>query len=118
MNEAVNLLFKKKTDKIFPAESELNLGGGRFPVSNMEKSVGETLLETNIAPENKPSQRETSIPTIYFQVAFAVSFREGNNKIFPWKNISCLQELQWETWPQGVGLVLMQATKSPCLVVV
>ena len=26
-----------------------------------------TLPETNIAPENKPSQKETSIPTIHFQ---------------------------------------------------
>ena len=27
-----------------------------------------TLPETNIAPENRPSQKETSIPTIHFQV--------------------------------------------------
>ena len=27
-----------------------------------------TLSETNIAPENRPSQKETSIPTIHFQV--------------------------------------------------
>ena len=27
-----------------------------------------TLPETNIAPENGPSQEETRIPTIYFQV--------------------------------------------------
>ncbi len=26
-----------------------------------------TLPETNIAPENRPSQEETSIPTIHFQ---------------------------------------------------
>ena len=26
-----------------------------------------TLPETNIAPENRPSQKETSIPTIRFQ---------------------------------------------------
>ena len=26
-----------------------------------------TLPETNIAPENRPSQKETSIPTIHFQ---------------------------------------------------
>ena len=32
--------------------------------------------ETNIAPENRPSQKETSIPTIHFQVR-TVSFREG-----------------------------------------
>ena len=28
----------------------------------------DTLSETNIAPENRPSQKETSIPTIHFQV--------------------------------------------------
>ena len=27
-----------------------------------------TLPKTNIAPENRPSQKETSIPTIHFQV--------------------------------------------------
>ena len=26
-----------------------------------------TLPETNIAPENRPSQKETSIPTVHFQ---------------------------------------------------
>ena len=36
-----------------------------------------TLPETNIAPENRPSQKETSIPTIHFQVR-TVSFRECN----------------------------------------
>ena len=35
-----------------------------------------TLPETNMAPENRPSQKETSIPTIHFQMR-AVSFREG-----------------------------------------
>ncbi len=39
--------------------------------------LGCTLPETNIAHENKPSQKETSIPTIHFQVR-TVSFREGN----------------------------------------
>ena len=37
-----------------------------------------TLRETNIAPENRPSQKETSLPTINFQVqTFNVSFRGG-----------------------------------------
>ena len=27
-----------------------------------------TLPETNIAPENRPSQKESSLPTIHFQV--------------------------------------------------
>ena len=34
-----------------------------------------TLPETNIVPENRPSQKKTSIPTIHFQVR-AVRFRE------------------------------------------
>ena len=36
-----------------------------------------TLPETNIAPESRSSQQETSSPTIHFHVQ-AVSFREGN----------------------------------------
>ena len=36
-----------------------------------------TLLGTNIAPENRPSQKEIHLPTIHFQVR-TVSFREGN----------------------------------------
>ena len=35
-----------------------------------------TLPETNIAPENRPSQKEISIPTIHFW-GRTVSFREG-----------------------------------------
>ena len=35
-----------------------------------------TLPETDIAPENRQSQKETSIPTSHFQGY--VSFREGN----------------------------------------
>ena len=37
-----------------------------------------TFPETNIAPENMPSQKETSIPTINFKVR-TVSFREGSS---------------------------------------
>ena len=41
-----------------------------------------TLPETNIAPENRPSQKEISIPTIHFQVY--VSFREyTTTQVFP-----------------------------------
>ncbi len=36
----------------------------------------DTLPKTNIAPENRPSQKETNTPTIHFQ-GRAVSFREG-----------------------------------------
>ena len=38
--------------------------------------VCSTLPETNIAPQNRPSQKEISIPTIHFQVR-TLSFREG-----------------------------------------
>ena len=43
-----------------------------------------TLPETNIAPENRPSQQEMNIPTIHFQ-GRAVSFREGilHNLVHP-----------------------------------
>ena len=44
-----------------------------------------TLPETNIAPENRPSQKESSIPTIHFQVR-AVSFREGSTFI---RQVTC-----------------------------
>ena len=39
---------------------------------------GSTLPEPNIAPENRPSQNEISIPTIHFQ-GRTLSFREGND---------------------------------------
>ena len=39
--------------------------------------LGITLPKTNMAPENRPSQKETSLPTIHFQVR-AVSFGKGN----------------------------------------
>ena len=55
--------------------------------TNQGLSVGEnsrksrdsefTLPETNIAPESRPSQKGTSIPTIHFE-GEAVSFREGS----------------------------------------
>ena len=32
------------------------------------ETVKDTLQETNIAPENRPSQKESSIPTIHFEV--------------------------------------------------
>ena len=46
---------------------------GKVPVE-----VINTLPETNIAPENRTSQKETSIPTIHVQVR-TVSFREGSS---------------------------------------
>ena len=46
-----------------------------FP-SFLKKMGRNTLPETNIAPENRPSQKELHLPTIHFQVR-TVSFREG-----------------------------------------
>ena len=40
-----------------------------------------TLPKTNIASENRASEKESSLPTIHFQ-GRAVSFREGNIPIF------------------------------------
>ena len=42
----------------------------RFPAlvtDNPQKFLVDTLPETNIAPENRVSQKESSIPTIHFQ---------------------------------------------------
>ena len=39
--------------------------------------ICDTLPETNIAPEDRLSRKETSLPTIHFQVRMSVSFREG-----------------------------------------
>ena len=44
-----------------------------------------TLPEINIAPETRPPQKETSIPTIFFQGQFA-SCREGRDEEFPGKS--------------------------------
>ncbi len=62
------------------------------PTSNVEEvkqEVKPTLPETNIAPENGPSQKETSIPNINFQLR-TVSFREGKLR-----NMQELLQAQW-----------------------
>ena len=46
------------------------------PLPSTSWMVASTLPETNIAHESRPSQKETRIPSILFQVR-AVSFREG-----------------------------------------
>ncbi len=62
-----------------------------------EKSATKhTLPEANIAPENRPSQKESSIPTINFQVR-AVSFRECILYAFWW----CLMLFFWMLWNSG-----------------
>ena len=58
------------------------------------KKMG-TLPETNMAPANRASQKETSIPTIHFQVR-AVSFREGILWYFQ-EQISNIHEF-WDTF--------------------
>ena len=53
------------------------LGGGLPKMIMLHGYMGwSTLPETNIAPENCPSQKEISIPTIHFQGAILVSGRE------------------------------------------
>ena len=52
---------------------------GAHPVQLKElPSTTDTLPKTNIAAENRPSQKETSLPTIHVQVR-AVSFRDANS---------------------------------------
>ena len=56
--------------------------------------VGDTLPKTNITPENRPSQKETSIPTIHFHVR-AVSFREGMSHEKP-------SDFHYTRWLEGI----------------
>ena len=51
-----------------------------------KKTISYTLPETNITPENKPSQKESSLATIHFQVR-TVSFREGTVNKFDWDSV-------------------------------
>ena len=60
-------------------------GWGRFffhPSYPFIKSFTLPETETNIAPENRPSQKEFHLPTIDFQVQF-VGFRKGIGFITP-----------------------------------
>ena len=56
----------------FPSTVQRAIHGIRFwiisPVLNIGLFSKFTFPETNIAPENRPSQKEISIPTIHFQV--------------------------------------------------
>ena len=65
-----------------------------------------TLPETNITPKNRPSQKETSVPTIHFQVR-AVSFR--GCRWFQWffdfhPNFfgGCNDPIRWEYFSNGL----------------
>ena len=56
-----------------PVRLRLDAAKKSCGIESTEKIIScewDTLPETNIAPENRPSQKETSIPTIHFQVLF------------------------------------------------
>ena len=53
----------------YPSEIEMRLINHGFPLPSLKLTAN--------APENRPSQKETSLPIIPFQVR-AVSFGEGN----------------------------------------
>ena len=78
--------------------------------SPKSKVFKNTLPETNIAPENGPSQTETSIPTIHFQ-GRTVSFREGNQS----GNASTPLSFSARTWssPLHGDLCLDQKIRGP-----
>ena len=77
----------------------------------------DTLPETNIAPENRPSQKETSIPTIHFQVPWAmlvwgrVPINTPCGSMRPHYCESLRAQLEtdlenharWEAWTEGVS---------------
>ena len=52
-----------------PPKWMVKINGKPNPKEQMDDLGGKppTLPETNIAPENKPPQKETSTPTIHFQ---------------------------------------------------
>ena len=98
------------------------------------KSHWITIPETNIPPENRPSQKDTSLPTIHFQVR-TVSFRECNQQpifhSFPpteahspscrcrgWSSSSCWGAPKQKTDPSfGIGRLCLYRTKDGWIVV-
>ena len=62
-----------------------------------------TLTKTNVAPENRPSQKETSIPTIHFQVR-TVGFSAGNPAKTPVENSKEGRSLE-KNWDASKNLV-------------
>ena len=79
------------------------VGGGDFfvdKVGNLEctKLFMITLPKTRIAPENRPSQKETSLPIIHLRVR-AVSFREGSQcKYWIFMIETNQEEISWKCW--------------------
>ena len=54
-------------DDLFQVAWETMMAYGMYKVSTISIAChSSTLPETNIAPENRPSQKETSIPTVHF----------------------------------------------------
>ena len=68
-------LYRDAKPCFFPLTPK-NLGKLTWNLKLIQLKSKLTLPETNVAPENRPSQKESSIPTIHFQVQ-TVSFREG-----------------------------------------
>ena len=67
--------FSFSLDQFHSQLSSLHQAASRSHVCNVlqvlcsnTQAMCRTLLKTNIATENRPSQKETSIPTIHFQV--------------------------------------------------
>ena len=48
-----------------------------------------TLPETNVAPKNRPSQKETSIPTIHFQVLLPLV----SGRVYANTNTRCIENI-------------------------
>ena len=67
----------EKCNKNWVVTGILELGPFQIIPSSKPLYYWNTLLEINIAPENRPSQKEIHLPTIDFQ-GRTVSFREGN----------------------------------------
>ena len=62
----INRFLQLTLEKIFQRfEDEMKLN--KIKPNDLENHTT-TLPETNIAPENRPSQKESSLPTIHFQV--------------------------------------------------
>ena len=75
-----------------------------------------TLPETNIVPENGPSQKETHLPTIHFQVR-TVSFRDKNS-FKSYLMVQAMSDTSFEFFDVGIFTVAAHVFfwKSICFV--
>jgi len=53
----------------------------------ISKIINNILPKTNIPPENAPSQEESSLPIIYFQMQ-TVGFREGTSSMVQYTTLT------------------------------